>query len=151
AAALFALLGWLVLEASDMSDAANAGRPRRGNPGSARHELRPRSHRPGAFGARGARASDRAAVAALCGRGARGLALTLHARHSHAFAMERGPSLLLYGEGLHLLAGGAWLGGLPPLLILVRHARPEPSAETLRRFPKLATLCVIAIAGTACF
>jgi len=59
--------------------------------------------------------------------------------------MERGPSLLLYGEGLHLLAGGAWLGGLPPLLILVRDARPEPSAETLRRFSKLATLCVIAI------
>src|SRR5262245_52667864 len=80
-----------------------------------------------------------------------GLALTLQARHSHAFAMEHGPSLLLYAEELHPLAGGAWLGGLPPLLILVRDARPEPSAETLRRFSKLATLCVIAIAGTACF
>ena len=33
----------------------------------------------------------------------------------------------------------------------MRDTRPEPSAETLRRFSKLATLCVIAIAGTACF
>ena len=62
-----------------------------------------------------------------------------------------GPSLLLYAEGLHLLAGGAWLGGLLPLLILVRDAPPKPAAEALRRFSKLATLCVVAIAGTACF
>src|SRR4029079_11008414 len=55
------------------------------------------------------------------------------------------------GEGLHVLAGGAWLGGLLPLLILVRDAPSKPAAETLRRFSKLATLCVIAIAGTACF
>jgi putative copper export protein len=65
--------------------------------------------------------------------------------------MEHGPSLLLYSEGLHLLAGGAWLGGLLPLLILVRDAPPKPAAEALRRFSKLATLCVLAIAGTACF
>jgi putative copper export protein len=55
------------------------------------------------------------------------------------------------GEGLHVLAGGAWLGGLLPLLILVRDAPSKPAAETLKRFSKLATLCVIAIAGTACF
>src|SRR5262249_10838705 len=48
-------------------------------------------------------------------------------------------------------AGGAWLGGLLPLLILVRDAPPRPAALTLKRFSKLATLCVIAIAGTACF
>jgi copper resistance protein D len=83
--------------------------------------------------------------------GLTGLALALQAGHSHAFAMEHGPSLLLYAEGLHVLAGGAWLGGLLPLLILVRDAPSKPAAETLRRFSKLATLCVIAIAGTACF
>jgi copper resistance protein D len=82
--------------------------------------------------------------------GLAGLALALQAGHSHAFAMEHGPSLLLYAEGLHLLAGGAWLGGLLPLLILVRDAPPKPAAETLKRFSKLATFCVIAIAGTAC-
>ena len=38
-----------------------------------------------------------------------------------------------------------------PLLILVRDAPSKPAAETLKRFSKLATLCVIAIAGTACF
>src|SRR5262245_49559603 len=32
-----------------------------------------------------------------------------------------------------------------------RRPAGEPSAETLRRFSKLATLCVIAIAGIACF
>ena len=37
--------------------------------------------------------------------GLAGLALVLQAGHSHAFAMEHGPSLLLYAEGLHLLAG----------------------------------------------
>jgi putative copper export protein len=83
--------------------------------------------------------------------GLAGLALALQAGHSHAFAMEHGPSLLLYAEGLHLLAGGAWLGGLLPLLILVRDAPPKPAAKALRRFSKLATLCVLAIAGTACF
>src|SRR5262245_48722467 len=45
---------------------------------------------------------------------------------------------------------GAWLGGLLPPLILVRDALPKPAAETLRRFSRLATLCAIAIAGTAC-
>ena len=49
------------------------------------------------------------------------------------------------------LRAGAWLGGLLPLLILVRDAPPKPAAEALRRFSKLATLCVLAIAGTACF
>ena len=83
--------------------------------------------------------------------GLTGLALALQAGHSHAFAMEHAPSPLLYAQGLHLLAGGAWLGGLLPLLILVRDVPPEPAAEVLRRFSKLATLCVIAIAGTACF
>jgi putative copper export protein len=82
--------------------------------------------------------------------GLAGLALALQAGHSHAFAMEHGPSVLLYAEGLHLLAGGAWLGGLLPLLILVRDAPPQHAAEALTRFSKLATLCVIAIAGTAC-
>jgi len=90
------------------------------------------------------------AVAALCGREARG-ARAYASGSAQPHLQEHSPSLLLYAEGLHPLAGGAWLGGLPPLLILVRDARPEPSAETLRRFSKLATLCVIAIAGTACF
>jgi putative copper export protein len=49
------------------------------------------------------------------------------------------------------LAGGAWVGGLLPLLILVRDVPPKQAAQALRRFSRLATLCVVAIAGTACF
>lgn len=48
-----------------------------------------------------------------------GLATVLEAGHSHAFAMEDGPSLLLISQSVHLLAAGAWLGGLAPLLIVV--------------------------------
>jgi putative copper resistance protein D len=151
--AALALLGWLPLETSDMSDAANATDVLAAIPEvllgtSFGHDLI---------------AQALAVFAALLlltawaqrGRfatvGLTGLALALQAGHSHAFAMEHGPSLLLYAEGLHLLAGGAWLGGLLPLLILVRDAPPKPAAEALRRFSKLATLCVLAIAGTACF
>jgi copper resistance protein D len=151
--AALALLGWLPLETSDMSDAANATDVLAAIPEvllgtSFGHDLI---------------AQALAVFAALLlltawaqrGRFATvwltGLALALQAGHSHAFAMEHGPSLLLYAEGLHLLAGGAWLGGLLPLLIPVRDAPPKPTAEALRRFSKLATLCVLAIAGTACF
>src|SRR6478672_4998671 len=58
-------------------------------------------------------------------------------------------SVALEPNSYHV-AGGALLGGLLSLLILVRDAPPGPAAETLRRFSKLATFCVIAIAGTAC-
>jgi putative copper resistance protein D len=152
-AALFVQLAWLALEASDMSDAANASDALAAVPAvvlgtSFGHDL---------F------AQALAVFAALvlltawprrwrfATVGLAGLALALQAGHSHAFAMEHSPSLLLYAQGLHLLAGGAWLGGLLPLLILVRDAPPKPAAEALRRFSKLATLCVLAIAGTACF
>jgi putative copper export protein len=152
AAALVAVLGWLVLETSDMTDAANATDVLAALPGvlfetSFGHDLTAQS------------LSVLAALLLLvvwlrrwrlAAVGLAGLALVLQAGHSHAFAMEHGPSLLLYAQGLHLLAGGAWLGGLLPLLILVRDAPPKSAAEVLRCFSKLAILCVVAIAGTAC-
>jgi putative copper export protein len=152
AATLVALSGWLVLETSDMSDAANAADVAAAIPAvlletSFGHDLTLQA------------LSVLAALLLLAAWpqrwrfapvGLAGLALVLQAGHSHAFAMEHGPSLLLYAEGLHLLAGGAWLGGLLPLLILVRDAPPKQAAKVLRRFSKLATLCVAAIAGTAC-
>ena len=55
------------------------------------------------------------AATVLCGA-----ALCLHAAHSHAMAMVHGPSVLLATQVLHLLAAGAWLGGLLPLLLVVR-------------------------------
>ena len=152
-AALFALLGWLVLEASDMSDATNtvdafAAVPEVALGTSFGHDLFAQALSVLAALVLLAVWPQRWRFAAVA---LAGLALVLEAGHSHAFAMEHGPSLLLYAEGLHLLAGGAWLGGLLPLLILVRDAPPKPAAETLRRFSKLGTFCVIAIAGTACF
>ena len=152
-AALFALLGWLALEASDMSDAANATDALAAIPAvlletSFGHDLTAQALSVFAALVLLAAWPQRWRFASV---GLAGLALALQAGHSHAFAMEHGPSLLLYAEGLHLLAGGAWLGGLLPLLILVRDAPSKPAAETLKRFSKLATLCVIAIAGTACF
>jgi putative copper export protein len=151
AAALVALLGWLVLETSDMSDATNVTDVAAAIPAVVLET---------SFG-RDVTAQALSVLAALlllaawpqrwrfASVGLAGLALVVQAGHSHAFAMEHGPSLLLYAEGLHLLAGGAWLGGLLPLLILVRDAPPKQAAEVLRRFSKLATLCVVAIAGTA--
>ena len=152
-AALFALLGWLALEASDMSEAANATDALAAIPAvlletSFGHDLTAQGLSVFAALVLLAAWPQRWRFASV---GLAGLALALQAGHSHAFAMEHGPSLLLYAEGLHLLAGGAWLGGLLPLLILVRDAPSKPAAETLKRFSKLATLCVIAIAGTACF
>jgi putative copper export protein len=152
AAALVALLGWLVLETSDMSDATNATDVAAAIPAvlfetSFGHDLTAQALSVLAALLLLAAWPQRWRFAAV---GLAGLALVLQAGHSHAFAMEHGPSLLLYAEGLHLLAGGAWLGGLLPLTILVRDAPPKQAAEALRRFSKLATLCVVAIAGTAC-
>src|SRR6478672_10887688 len=47
-----------------------------------------------------------------------GIAVVLQAGHSHALAMHQ--EALLLSQCLHLLAAGPWLGGLLPLLLLVR-------------------------------
>ncbi|MGD0531495.1 MAG: CopD family protein [Methyloceanibacter sp.] len=151
-AALFALLGWLVLEASDMSDAANAKQVLAAIPTvllstSFGHDLLAQALAVFAALLLTTVQPQRWPLAPV---GLAGLAIALHAGHSHAFALEHGPNLLLYSQGLHLLSAGAWLGGLAPLVILVRDAPPKPAAEVLRRFSHLATLCVAAIAGTAC-
>jgi hypothetical protein len=68
------------------------------------------------------------------------LATALQAGHSHDFAMEDGLSLLLFSQGLHLLATGAWLGGLVPLLIVVREAAPKAATEALALFRSRCSL-----------
>ena len=85
-----------------------------------------------------------ALVAALLG-----VAALLEAGHSHAFAMGEG--LLTVSQGVHLLAAGAWLGGLAPLLAVVREATLADAQRTLRRFSPLALACVVALCGTALF
>jgi copper resistance protein D len=78
-----------------------------------------------------------------------GLAVLLEAGHSHAFAMAHGVSLLLLSQALHLLAAGAWLGGLLPLVAVVRHAPLDVAQRALNRFSPIAALCVGVLAATA--
>lgn len=92
------------------------------------------------------------AVAAAAGvvrrhlRAALGLAaaaLLLQAGHGHALSMEDGPSLLLLASILHLAAAGAWIGGLWPLLIVVRGTPPRVGALAARWFSPLGQACVV--------
>ena len=78
-----------------------------------------------------------------------GLAVLLEAGHSHAFAMAHGLSLLLLAQALHLLAAGAWLGELLPLLAVVRRAPLEVAQRVLKRFSPIAAVSVAILAATA--
>lgn len=81
--------------------------------------------------------------------GLAGLALALHAGHTHALAMEPGPSLLLASDIVHLLAGGVWLGGLVPLWLMVRLAPPRIGAAMCRFYSPLGKWCLVAVLATA--
>ncbi len=76
--------------------------------------------------------------------------LLLQAGHGHAMSMY-GPSLLLASEAVHLLAGGAWLGGLVPLLLTARLAPPRAAATAARSFSVLGKWCVALVAATAAY
>jgi len=78
-----------------------------------------------------------------------GLAVVLEAGHSHAFAMAHGLSPLLLSQSLHLLAAGAWLGGLLPLLLVVAHAPLEVAHRIVNRFSPIAAVSVAILAATA--
>ena len=76
-------------------------------------------------------------------------ALLLQAGHGHAMSMQDGPSLLLLSAAVHLLAGGAWLGGLLPLLLTVRITPPRAGATASRSFSVLGKWCVGLMAVSA--
>ncbi len=78
-------------------------------------------------------------------------ATALQAGHGHAASMYDGPSLLLASEVVHLLAAGAWLGGLLPLLLLVASAAPDTAARASQRFSPFGTACVLLLTATASF
>jgi putative copper resistance protein D len=79
------------------------------------------------------------------------VAVLLESGHGHAFAMSQGVSALLLSQALHLVAAGAWLGALLPLLIVVRDAPLDAAALTVRRFSSLGTVAVTVLAATAMF
>ncbi len=101
-----------------------------------------------ALAASGAALAARRPAAAAC---LAGLAVLLEAGHGHAFAMAHGPSALLLSQALHLLAAGAWLGGLLPLFIVVREAPLDVAAFAARRFSTLGLVAVLTLAATALF
>ena len=80
-----------------------------------------------------------------------GAAVATQAGHGHAWAMWDGPSWLVLSSTVHLLAAGAWLGGLLPLLLLVAAAPPGVAVLASARFSPLGTVCVLLLAGTAGF
>ncbi len=88
---------------------------------------------------------------AYAGLGLAACALALQAGHGHAYSMHDGPSVLLACDVLHLLGAGAWLGGLLPLLLLVRGATPHAGAIAARWFSPLGQGCIAALVVSAAF
>lgn len=56
---------------------------------------------------------------------------------------------LLASEALHLIAAGAWLGALPPLLVLLVTLPPRAAAQACRRFSAIGVAAVLVLIGTA--
>lgn len=79
-----------------------------------------------------------------------GVALGVQALLGHVGAMEGSQRLTLVAvEGLHLLAAGAWLGGLIPLWLAIRRAPPDRAAALCARFTPIGLVAVGMIAATA--
>ena len=149
ALAVVTLLGWVVLQAADIADATG--------PAQALAAVRP-VLRETAFGhlallqlaglgataalLRLAGLSGWTALAAL-------LDVALQAGHGHAMAMGGVASLLCAADILHLLAAAGWIGGLLPLLLLVRLAIPATAAQAARWFSPMGRICVVVLVGSA--
>ena len=71
------------------------------------------------------------------------------AGHGHAMAMVGVFGPLLWANTLHLLAASAWIGGLVPLLIVVRLAPCKAAALAARWFSPLGKWCVAILATSA--
>ena len=150
AVAMLAMLGWLLLQAASMANASSV---------TAGMAAVPTVLAETQFGHLVlAQLAALLLTALATGQGRRrrwiatGLAATataLQAGHGHAASMYDGPSLLLVSELVHLLAAGAWLGGLLPLLLLVTAVPPLAAADASRRFSPLGVACVLLLAVTA--
>ncbi len=75
--------------------------------------------------------------------------LLLQAGHGHGMSMSGPLGLLTIVNVVHLLSGGAWLGGLLPLLLAARIAPPRAGATAARSFSVLGKWCVGLVAATA--
>ena len=80
-----------------------------------------------------------------------GVACALQSGQSHAASMYDGPSFLLASDIVHMLAAGAWLGALLPLLLAVRITPAGGGALACRWFSPLGKVCLVALTATAAF
>jgi putative copper export protein/mono/diheme cytochrome c family protein len=154
AAALAGLFGWLVVQAATMADTGSV---------SEAFAAAPTVLRKTSFGHTvAAQIATLVVLAAVLGwrdrvprprvaLGVATIAVCLQAGHSHAYSMYEGPSVLLGFDILHLLAAGAWLGGLVPLLLTVRAAPPRAGMAAARWFSPLGKLCVGALFVSAAY
>src|SRR5262249_17030019 len=131
--ALAVSLAWLALESKAMSDASTLGETASAIPDVLLHTSFGHDLGLQALAIAGALASAatlrRTSLLAL---GFSGVAVLLEAGHGHGFAMA--DYALVASQALHLLASGAWLGALIPLLIVVRDAPPAKADLAARRF-----------------
>jgi putative copper export protein/mono/diheme cytochrome c family protein len=78
------------------------------------------------------------------------VALALQADLGHAGATPGAEGFgLLTSESLHLIAAGAWLGGLLPLLIMTRDLPAPLAAAAARRFTAIGLPAVLILIATA--
>ncbi len=151
-AALLAGAGWLAMEAAQMSGADTLPQWRAALPvvaGSTAfgHLLLVQGIGLVAtlllLGRRGRRSQQRLALAASA------VVLLIQAGHGHGMSMSGALGLLTIVNGVHLLAGGAWLGGLLPLLLVTRIAPPRAGATAARSFSVPGKWYVGLVAATA--
>lgn len=146
--ASLATFAWLVLQAADMADASSVAEIATAVPVVARGT---------AFGHLIIiQLAVLLTLAAVAGRPRAALvpatlATALQAGHSHAASMYSGPSLLLACDVFHLWGAGGWLGGLLPLLLVVREAPPKAGAIAARWFSPLGQVCIVVLTLSALF
>ena len=79
-----------------------------------------------------------------------GIALATQGMVGHAGAAEGTAAIgLVTSEALHLLAAGAWLGALLPLLLCLRVLPPHEARLAAERFSPIGMAAVLIIAATA--
>jgi putative copper export protein len=90
-------------------------------------------------------------LAPALGAAGAGAAILARAAIGHAAAMAgwQRPAMMLV-QSVHVVAAGAWLGSLLPLLLLLGDAAEKPSAfAAVRRFSRLGMAAVTAVALSA--